>query len=163
MLLVDADAGHVAAVRRDGLVLRGAGGERSVAVPAATPGEVDGPLHRVLLCVKAQATADAAGWIGPRLAEDGYVVSVQDGLNEGLIATSVGLERVIGAFAGIVADVVEPGVIRDGGPGRSSSASWAAGRAPAWTGWPPTSPRSAPGPPATSAATCGPSSASAPC
>ncbi|MEV0388847.1 2-dehydropantoate 2-reductase [Nonomuraea sp. NPDC050643] len=117
VLLVDADAAHVEAVRRDGLILRRADGDESVRLGAATPAEVDGPLHRVLLCVKAQATAGAAGWITPRLAPGGYVVSVQNGLNERLIAGHVGRERVIGAFVNIFADVVGPGVIRDGGPG----------------------------------------------
>ncbi|SEH01512.1 2-dehydropantoate 2-reductase/glutamate carboxypeptidase [Nonomuraea solani] len=117
VLLVDADPAHVEAVRRDGLTLRRADGDESVRVAAATPGEADGPLHRVLLCVKAQATAGAAAWIAPRLDPGGYVVSVQNGLNEPLIAERVGKERVIGAFVNIFADVVEPGVIRDGGPG----------------------------------------------
>ncbi|MEV0612133.1 2-dehydropantoate 2-reductase [Nonomuraea sp. NPDC050404] len=117
VLLIDADQAHVAAIRRDGLVLRGAGGDRAVPVHAALPGEWDGPLHRVLLCVKAQATAGAAAWIAPRLDPGGYVVSVQNGLNEQLIAEHVGEERVIGAFVNIFADVVEPGIIRDGGPG----------------------------------------------
>ncbi|MFC4116041.1 ketopantoate reductase family protein [Nonomuraea zeae] len=117
VLLIDADPAHVAAVREHGLVLRGAAGDQSARVRAATPGEVDGPLHRVLLCVKAQATAGAAAWIAPRLAPDGYVVSVQNGLNEQLIAEHVGPERVVGAFVNVFADVVEPGVIRDGGPG----------------------------------------------
>ncbi|MEV4289633.1 2-dehydropantoate 2-reductase [Nonomuraea bangladeshensis] len=115
--LVDADAAHVAAVRERGLVLRRAGGDERAEVDAATPEEVSGPLTKVLLCVKAQATATAAAWIAPRLAPGGYVVSVQNGLNEPLIAGHVGRERVIGAFVNLFADVVEPGVIRDGGPG----------------------------------------------
>jgi 2-dehydropantoate 2-reductase/glutamate carboxypeptidase len=117
VLLVDADPAHVAAVRRNGLVLRRARGDEIARVQAATPDKVAEPLHRVLLCVKAQATGDAAGWIAPRLAPTGYVVSVQNGLNERLIAEQVGEERVVGAFVNLFADVVEPGVVRDGGPG----------------------------------------------
>ncbi|MGW0810360.1 ketopantoate reductase family protein [Nonomuraea sp. NPDC002799] len=115
--LIDADPAHVEAVRKSGLRLRRAGGDESVQVRAATPAEVDGPLHRVLLCVKAQATDGAAAWIAPRLAPGGYVVSVQNGLNEQLIASYVGEERVVGAFVNIFADVAEPGVIKDGGAG----------------------------------------------
>ncbi|MEV1174725.1 2-dehydropantoate 2-reductase [Nonomuraea sp. NPDC049784] len=118
VLLVDADPAHVAAIRRSGVVLhRPSGASESVPVRAATPEEVDGPLRRVLLCVKAQATDQASAWIAPRLAPDGYVVSVQNGLNEPLIASYVGESRVVGAFVNLFADVVEPGVIRDGGPG----------------------------------------------
>ena len=39
-------------------------------------------LERVLLAVKAQATGPALDWIAPRLADDGFVVSLQNGLNE---------------------------------------------------------------------------------
>ncbi|WP_320781533.1 2-dehydropantoate 2-reductase [Streptomyces sp. CRN 30] len=116
--VIDADAAHVAAVRTGGLtILRGT--ERdSVRVDAATPEEYAGPpLHRVLLSVKAQATEAAMRWIAPRLAPDGYVVSVQNGFNEELIARHVGAERTVAAFVNIFADVVEPGVVRDGGPG----------------------------------------------
>lgn len=116
--VVDADADHVAAIRAGGLtVLRGEERE-SVRLDAATPEDHQGPpLRRVLLGVKAQATDAAMRWIAPRLAPDGYVVSVQNGFNEELIARYVGAERTVAAFVNIFADVVEPGVVRDGGPG----------------------------------------------
>jgi ketopantoate reductase len=45
------------------------------------------------------------------------VVSLQNGLCEAEIAAAVGPERTISAFVNLFADVVEPGVIADGGPG----------------------------------------------
>jgi 2-dehydropantoate 2-reductase/glutamate carboxypeptidase len=45
------------------------------------------------------------------------VVSLQNGLNERLIASFVGEDRTVGAFVNLFADVVEPGVVRDGGLG----------------------------------------------
>ncbi|WP_326807053.1 2-dehydropantoate 2-reductase [Streptomyces sp. NBC_01186] len=117
--LIDADPAHVAALRAHGLrVLRPDGGSDVVEVDARTPEEFDGPpLRRVLLAVKAQATEKAIGWIAPRLAADGFVVSVQNGFNEPLIAQHIGAERTVAAFVNIFADVQSPGVIRDGGPG----------------------------------------------
>lgn len=130
--VVDTDAEHVAAIQESGLTVDHGGGRfAAVRVPAATPEEFDEtsadgegagatqgtPLKRVLLAVKAQATEDAMRWIAPRLAPDGYVVSVQNGFNEALIARHVGWERTLAAFVNIFADVTAPGVVRDGGPG----------------------------------------------
>ncbi|MFE3598669.1 2-dehydropantoate 2-reductase [Streptomyces sp. NPDC059142] len=116
--VIDTDAAHVAAIQADGLtILRGEKRE-SVRLDAATPDTYQGPpLGRVLLSVKAQATGAAMEWIAPRLAPDGYVVSVQNGFNEALIAEHVGADRTVAAFVNIFADLVEPGVVRDGGPG----------------------------------------------
>ncbi|MFJ9329211.1 2-dehydropantoate 2-reductase [Streptomyces sp. NPDC101230] len=116
--VIDTDAAHVAAIRADGLtILRGEERE-SVRLDATTPDAYQGPpLGRVLLSVKAQATGAAMEWIAPRLAPDGYVVSVQNGFNEALIAEHVGTDRTLAAFVNIFADLVEPGVVRDGGPG----------------------------------------------
>ncbi|MFF1695819.1 M20/M25/M40 family metallo-hydrolase [Streptomyces sp. NPDC058257] len=115
--VVDTDPAHVAAIRADGLVVEHGGTRTSVPVAATTPEEFDGTLGRVLLAVKAQATATAAAWIAPRLAPDGWVVSLQNGFNEDLIARHVGARRTVAAFVNIFADVIEPGVILDGGAG----------------------------------------------
>jgi glutamate carboxypeptidase len=124
--VVDSDAEHVAAIGAHGLTVDHGGGRfAAVRVPAATPEQFDaehggpraGQLTRVLLAVKAQATDEAMRWIAPRLAPDGYVVSVQNGFNEALIARHIGAERTVAAFVNIFADVTGPGVVRDGGPG----------------------------------------------
>ncbi|WP_395758015.1 M20/M25/M40 family metallo-hydrolase [Streptomyces althioticus] len=115
--VVDADPAHVEAIRTHGLVLARGDRRTSVPVRAVTPDAFDGRLGRVLLAVKAQATRGAVEWIAPRLEPDGYVVSVQNGFNEDLIAEYVGIGRTVAAFVNIFADVVEPGVILDGGAG----------------------------------------------
>ena len=46
----------------------------------------------------------------PHLADDGYVVSVQNGLNENLIAEMIGEDRTVGAFINFGADYHGPGV-----------------------------------------------------
>lgn len=119
VLLVDADEEHVQAINRDGLVLERGASREAVRVRAVLPEQVpeSAGLGPVLLAVKAQATAAAAAWLAPRLAEDGFVVSLQNGLNEELIARHVGAGRTVGAFVDLFADVVAPGVVRDGGVG----------------------------------------------
>lgn len=115
--LVDTDLDHVAAIAAHGLTVVGEGTRASVPVTATTPEEFTGTLGRVLLAVKAQATGAALDWIAPRLAPDGYVVSLQNGFNEELIARRVGSGRTVAAFVNLFADVIEPGVIQDGGAG----------------------------------------------
>ncbi|MFF3831121.1 2-dehydropantoate 2-reductase [Streptomyces sp. NPDC002458] len=115
--LIDTDAAHVTAIQDRGLTVARGEHRESVRVEAATPDAYDGPVHRVLLAVKAQATAAALDWIAPRLAPDGWVVSFQNGFNEELIADRIGPDRTVAAFVNIFADVIEPGVILDGGAG----------------------------------------------
>jgi 2-dehydropantoate 2-reductase/glutamate carboxypeptidase len=115
--IVDTDAAHVEAIRRAGLVLRGPEGDQRVAVAASTPEDAPAALGRVLLAVKAQATEQVLPWLAGRLSPAGFVVSLQNGLNEKAIAAAVGAGRTVGAFVNLFADVVEPGVIRDGGRG----------------------------------------------
>jgi 2-dehydropantoate 2-reductase len=115
--IVDADPAHVAAIADHGLTLRRPDGDESVALPAFLPDAAPPELGRVLLAVKAQATEEVLRWLEPRLARTGFVVSLQNGLNERLIASFVGQHRTVGAFVNLFADVVKPGVVRDGGLG----------------------------------------------
>ncbi|MGR6320101.1 2-dehydropantoate 2-reductase [Micromonospora soli] len=116
--VVDADPAHVAAIAEDGIVLERAGVRQAQPVAAAlTPDQVTAPLGRVLLAVKAHGTDGAAAWIAKHLADDGFVVSLQNGLNESVIAGHVGADRTIAAFVDLFADVTAPGVITDGGAG----------------------------------------------
>ncbi|HWD04804.1 MAG TPA: 2-dehydropantoate 2-reductase N-terminal domain-containing protein [Amycolatopsis sp.] len=117
VVIVDADPEHVAAITARGLTLLRPHGSERVDLPAYGLADAPPELGRVLLAVKAQATEQAARWLAPRLASDGFVVSLQNGLNEDLIAAHVGAERTVGAFVNLFADVAEPGVVRDGGLG----------------------------------------------
>ncbi|WP_218828428.1 MULTISPECIES: ketopantoate reductase family protein [unclassified Rhodococcus (in: high G+C Gram-positive bacteria)] len=115
--LVDADVAHVEAIRARGLELRTPQGTRRTEIPAFTLDDAPEELGAVLLAVKTQATAGAVNWIAPRLSHEGFVVSMQNGMNEELIASIVGPERTVAAFVDLFADVVEPGVVVDGGAG----------------------------------------------
>ncbi len=114
VLLCDADAEHVAAINADGLRIGGPVEELTVAATAVTPDALPGGLGAVLLAVKAHHTAAAVEHLAPRLAPDGFVVSLQNGFNEDRLAAALGSERVVGAFVNFGADVVGPGRIMRG-------------------------------------------------
>ncbi len=117
VLLCDADDEHVDAVNADGLAIEGPVEEFTVRVPAVGAGELPDGLGAVLLAVKAQHTEAALDAIAPRLAPDGFVVSLQNGVNEPAIAARVGEERTVGAFVNFGADWLAPGRIFVGGQG----------------------------------------------
>jgi 2-dehydropantoate 2-reductase len=117
VVLVDVVAEHVAAINERGLTIEGPIEEFTQITPSFTPDRLQGCYRRTFLCVKAQHTALAAAAMRPFLAEDGYVVSAQNGLNERVIADIVGRERTIGAFVNFGADYVGPGRVLYGGRG----------------------------------------------
>lgn len=114
---VDVVPEHVAAIRERGLRVEGPIDAFTVRAPAFLPHEVPGRFETVFLCVKAHATEAAARGLRPFLADDGVVVSLQNGLNELVIADAVGAERTMGCFLNFGADYLEPGVIHFGGRG----------------------------------------------
>lgn len=111
VLMVDTVAEHVDAMNSTGLGIKGPVDEFTTPIDATTPADLTGTFRRVLLCVKGQDTESAIEMIRPHLAEDGYVVSVQNGLNENTIASLIGAERTIGAFINFGADYHGPGDI----------------------------------------------------
>ena len=125
--LIDADAAHVAAIRENGLRIQMPSGDLVSRLPVFGLEDAPEQLGRVLLAVKAQATDSAAAWIAPRLSAGGYVASMQNGLNEATIAAHVGAHRTVIAFVDLFADVLEPGVIKDGGSGAMALGEYAGG------------------------------------
>ncbi len=117
VLLVDRAKEHVLAINRAGLTITGPVASYTVRAPATTPERVDGLFETVLLCVKGQDTEVATLALRPHFAVEGAVVSVQNGLNERIIAGIVGPERTIGCFVNFGADYEQPGVIMYGGRG----------------------------------------------
>lgn len=117
VVFVDSAHDHVAAMRAEGLSITGPIAEFRVPATAICPEELDGQYRRILLCVKAQDTESATKVLAPHLAPDGYIVSVQNGLNESTIGAIVGIERTIGCFVNFGADYLSPGVIQYSGYG----------------------------------------------
>lgn len=114
-LLVDVVPEHVAAMKTRGLHVEGTRDPFTQPVRAALPEEVRGPLGTVYLAVKCHYTRAAIEMVAPLLAPDGVVVSMQNGLNEDVIAEAVGRERTIGAFVNYSATWKGPGELEHGG------------------------------------------------
>ena len=117
LTLVDVVPEHVAAMNERGLRIEGPVEAFTTPVQAVLPQDLEGLYDAVLLCTKALHTAQAVDQLAPYLARDGFVVSVQNGLNEWTIAERIGAERTVGAFVNFGADYLEPGVIHFGGRG----------------------------------------------
>jgi 2-dehydropantoate 2-reductase len=115
ILVCDADPAIVTAVSGRGLRIEGPVEQFTARLPAVLPADlparIDGP---VLLAVKSHHTAAAMAELAPRLGRDGYVVSLQNGLNTQVIADAVGADRVVEAFVNFGADMIEPGVVLRG-------------------------------------------------
>ena len=121
VLLVDIDPKHVEACRTSGLRIEGPVDQFTQVIPAVTPQELAAmPPRRhaqVVLAVKALATLPALEALLPRLADDGAVLSAQNGLNEVVIAQRIGADRTLGCFVSLAADWIEPGRILFGSRG----------------------------------------------
>ncbi len=118
--LIDAWPEHVDHIRRHGLQLSGVTPEerQSIAVPALHISDVqqltkERPVDIAFVCVKSYDTEWAAHLIKPYLAPDGFVVSLQNCINEERIAAIVGWGRVLGCIASLIAaDLYQPGHIK---------------------------------------------------
>ena len=114
---VDLVEEHVRTINERGLTIVGIRGELTVPARAILPGQLDRGPTTVILAVKAMHTESATRQMLPYLAEDGYVISLQNGLNEEIISAIVGPERTVGAHINWAADYLEPGRIVHGGTG----------------------------------------------
>ena len=114
---VDTAQEHVDALNTGGLSIEGPIETFTVPATAFTPDTLQGHYQQVLLCTKAHHTRGAVKALEPHLAPDGYVVSVQNGLNEEEIVEGIGVARTVGAFVNFGADYLGPGRIHYGGRG----------------------------------------------
>jgi 2-dehydropantoate 2-reductase len=116
--LVDLWPAHIEAIRSNGLELSGPEG-KTVAKPRILGiGEVSSlvrtdPIDIAFVSVKSYDTEWLTTLIKPYLAEDGCVVSLQNCLNEDVIARVIGPEHTLGCVvASISVELFEPGRIR---------------------------------------------------
>jgi 2-dehydropantoate 2-reductase len=114
VLLCDADVEHVAAVREHGFRIEGPVDEFTVRVPIVTPEELPDRIDRAIVAVKSHHTPAAAELLRTRLAPDGVVLTVQNGLTADVLVAAVGKERVLSSFVNIGADVMGPGRVMQG-------------------------------------------------
>jgi 2-dehydropantoate 2-reductase len=118
--LLDPWPEHIEAIRRDGLALEGMTREEFVcARPRAlhlTEAQLlvkEQPIDIAMVAVKSYDTEWATRLIAQYLAPDGYVVSLQNCMNEETIARVVGWDRTVGAIPALLgAELCAPGRVR---------------------------------------------------
>ena len=118
--LIDAWPEHVEYMRKHGIQLSGlTEAERcSIEVSAVHVTEVqrfakERPIDIAFVCVKSYDTEWATQLIKSYLAPDGFVVSLQNCINEGRIAAIVGWGKTVGCIASLVAaELYQPGHIK---------------------------------------------------
>jgi 2-dehydropantoate 2-reductase len=122
--LIDPWPAHVERMRAEGLSLKGLSEEECFSTPVQTMHITDvqelartGPVDIAFVCTKSYDTEWATMLIRDYLAPAGYVVSLQNCINEHRIAAIVGWGKTIGCIASQIAvDLVGPGEVRRGVP-----------------------------------------------
>jgi 2-dehydropantoate 2-reductase len=115
--LCDADPDYVAAIQRDGLHIEGPVEEFTVQIPAITPAELPDTIDKAIVAVKSLHSQSAADLLRDRLAPEGYVLTVQNGLTASALIDAVGADRVLSSFVNFGADVMGPGRVMQGNIG----------------------------------------------
>lgn len=107
--LINRNKAHVAALREKGAQVVGTV-EFTQPVVAYTPAEMSGSYDIIFLMTKQQHNAEVVTQLHPFLAEDGALVTFQNGLPEVQIAAVLGEERVLGCTVAWGATLQSPGV-----------------------------------------------------
>lgn len=96
MTFVDVDQEHVAAIREAGLQVDVPDGPFNVRIPIVFPHEIEGKFDIGFIAVRSNYTPDALATVMPHLADNGLLVSLQNGINPPLLEEKVGPDRTIG-------------------------------------------------------------------
>src|SRR5215468_10296993 len=118
--LIDPWPEHIETIRRDGLSIEGVTEEEYICARPKTMHltEVQDlakqkPIDIAMISVKSYDTEWAAMLIGQYLAPDGYVVSLQNCMNEERIAGIVGWDKTVGVIPALLgAELYAPGRVR---------------------------------------------------
>ncbi|HEV2300333.1 MAG TPA: 2-dehydropantoate 2-reductase [Stellaceae bacterium] len=118
--LIDPWPEHIEAIRRDGLAVEGVSEEEFICPRPRTlhVTEVQGmakerPIDIAMIAVKSYDTEWATALMAQYLAPDGYLVSLQNCMNEARIAGVAGWERTVGAIPALLsAELCAPGRVR---------------------------------------------------
>ena len=126
ILLIDPWPEHINCINRDGLHLSSPVETYTVEVPGIHLHEVQRlsktPVDIAIIATKSYDTEWAAAMIKQYLKPDGFIVSMQNGINEERIAGIVGYGKTVGCIAsGISVDAYEAGhIMRTVKPGSKS-------------------------------------------
>lgn len=107
--LINRNKAHVAALQTKGATITGTL-NFTQEVKALTPDEMSGVYDIIFLMTKQQFNAEVVTFLKDYLAEDGVIVSLQNGIPELQIGEIVGEDRVLGCTVAWGATLKEPGV-----------------------------------------------------
>lgn len=107
--LINRNKAHVAALNEKGARIIGTV-DMTVPVKAITPDQMDGTYDVILLMTKQLQNATVVAQLKDHLAEEGVIVTLQNGLPEPGIAEIVGANRTMGCVVEWGATLSEPGV-----------------------------------------------------
>jgi len=109
---VDVDKEHVAAIRQNGLQVDLPEGPFNVKINIVYPNEITGKFDIGFIAVRSNYTPEALASVVPHLADDGLLVSMQNGINPPLLEDKVGPDRTIGMAIRMGCSKVAPGHVR---------------------------------------------------
>lgn len=107
--LINRNTAHIESLRKNGAVITGTL-EFTQAVTAYTPAEMSGVYDIIFLMTKQQFNTDVVKFLKDYLAEDGVIVTLQNGIPELQIGEIVGADRVLGCTVAWGATLTEPGI-----------------------------------------------------
>ena len=107
--LINRNIAHVEALRKNGAKINGTV-ELTVPVTALTPDEMSGKYDIILLMTKQLLNREVVTFLKDYLADDGVIVTLQNGLPEPGIAEIVGSNRTMGCVVEWGATLSAPGV-----------------------------------------------------
>lgn len=107
--LINRNKSHVEALQKNGATVTGTV-SFTQEVTAYTPEEMEGRYDIIFLMTKQQQNREVVTYLSDFLADDGVIVTLQNGIPELLIGEIVGEERVMGCTVAWGATMKEPGV-----------------------------------------------------
>lgn len=107
--LINRNKAHVDALRKNGAKITGTV-DMTVPVTAMTPDEMEGQYDIILLLTKQLMNKEVVTFLKDYLADDGVIVTLQNGLPEPGIAEIIGENRTMGCVVEWGASLTAPGV-----------------------------------------------------
>ncbi|HVO93936.1 MAG TPA: 2-dehydropantoate 2-reductase N-terminal domain-containing protein [Terriglobales bacterium] len=109
---VDVDQEHVAAIREKGLQIDVPDGPFNVTVKIVFPHEIEGRYDIAFIAVRSNYTPAALDTAMVHLADNGMLVSMQNGINPPLLQERVGADRTVGMAIRMGCRKVAPGHVQ---------------------------------------------------